>query len=88
MKRELINIKFGQTVKYYRELNNLTQEQLSFESGLHRSYIGQIERAEKNITIRNVAKIADALNIDLKDLFDFSKIKNINKWIKEVYYTR
>ncbi len=69
-----INEKLGQMIKLYREENKLTQEQLSFESGLHRTYIGQIERAEKNITIKNIEKIALALKIDIRELFNFSKL--------------
>ena len=70
-----INILFGLMVKQYRMNKNLSQEDFAFECGLHRTYIGQqIERAEKNITIRNVEKIAEALNMDVKDLFDFSKL--------------
>lgn len=71
-----INIKFGLMVKQYRMAKNLSQEEFAFECGLHRTYIGQIERAEKNISIKNVEKIAIALGMDIKDLFDFSKLNN------------
>jgi Helix-turn-helix. len=49
---------------------NISQEELAFRAGLHRTYIGMIERAEKNVTLCNIKKIADALGIDIKDLFD------------------
>ena len=43
-------------------------EKLAFEANLHRAYIGQIERGEKNIGIKNIEKIAKALNVSLKQL--------------------
>ena len=69
-----INVKLGSMIRYYRELKGLTQEDLSFESHLHRTYIGQVERAEKNVTIKSLEKIAQALDLDIRDLFDFSKL--------------
>jgi transcriptional regulator with XRE-family HTH domain len=65
-----ILIKFGDKVRLLRKKNNLSQEELSFKAGLHRTYIGMIERAEKNITLINIEKIAKALNVDLKELFN------------------
>lgn len=70
-----VNVKVGLMIKKYRMSKGLTQEELSFEAGLHRTYIGHVERAEKNITIKNVEKIAKGLNIDISELFDFSKLK-------------
>ncbi len=46
----------------------LSQEGLSFEAGLHRTYIGAVERGEKNITLRNIIRIAHALNIKVSDI--------------------
>ena len=46
-----------------------SQEELAFRADLHRTYIGMIERAEKNITLLNVEKIANALEININDLF-------------------
>ena len=70
MKRREILIKFGQRVREIRKEKNLSQEELSFKADLHRTYIGMIERAEKNITLINIEKIAKALNVNLKELFD------------------
>jgi len=61
---------FGEKVRLLRKKNNLSQEELSFKAGLHRTYIGMIERAEKNITLINIEKIAKALNVELKELFN------------------
>ncbi|MFN8282628.1 MAG: helix-turn-helix transcriptional regulator [Chitinophagales bacterium] len=65
-----ILVKFGQRVRKIRREMNLSQEGLSYKADLHRTYIGMIERAEKNITLINIEKIAKALNIDLNELFD------------------
>ena len=48
----------------------MSQEQLADRAGVHRTYIGMIERAEKNITLVNIEKIAKALGIDITDLFN------------------
>ncbi len=63
-----INKKVGLNIRKYREKKGWSQEQLAFEADLHRAYIGQIERAEKNIGLINFEKIAKALNIELDNL--------------------
>jgi|TARA_B100000315_G_C14566539_1_gene583253 transcriptional regulator with XRE-family HTH domain len=63
--------KFGDRVRELRNAKNITQEELAFRAGLHRTYIGMIERAEKNITLNNIEKIANALQTNIKDLVDF-----------------
>ncbi len=70
MTKKKILIIFGNKVREIRKKNNLSQEELSFKADLHRTYIGMIERAEKNITLVNIEKIANALNVDLKELFN------------------
>lgn len=63
-----INKIVGNNIKLARKKKGLTQETLSFEAGLHRAYIGQIERGEKNIGLVNLQKIAKALNVKMIDL--------------------
>jgi len=63
-----INKKVGQNIRKYREDKDWTQEELAFEADLHRAYIGQIERGEKNIGVQNLEKIAKALNVSLRRL--------------------
>lgn len=63
-------VSFGQKVRKLRLELNLSQEDLAFKANLHRTYIGMIERAEKNITLLNIAKLAQALNCDIKTLFE------------------
>jgi transcriptional regulator with XRE-family HTH domain len=65
-----ITKKFGKRVRDLRLERGLSQEQFSYKADLHRTYIGMIERAEKNISIVNIEKIAKALDINLKTLFD------------------
>ena len=47
----------------------LSQEDLSFKSKLHRTYIGNVERGEKNISLKNILKLSEALEIEIKDFF-------------------
>ncbi|HOT73989.1 MAG TPA: helix-turn-helix transcriptional regulator [Bacteroidales bacterium] len=69
MEKEPILKAFGQRVQELRKERNLSQEQLADLAGVHRTYIGMIERAEKNITLCNIERIAKALKLDIKDLF-------------------
>lgn len=68
MKREIL-VKFGEKVRAERLKQNLSQEELAARAGVHRTYIGMIERAEKNITLENIKKIAKALNLQIEHLF-------------------
>jgi transcriptional regulator with XRE-family HTH domain len=68
--RSLILSRFGERVRELRTARGLSQEKLAEAASLHRTYIGMIERAEKNITLINAAKIAAALNVPLGSLFD------------------
>lgn len=72
MNRSNISIlhSFGKTVREIRISKNLSQEDLAFKAGLHRTYIGMIERAEKNITLINIEKIASALEVKINDLLN------------------
>ena len=64
-----ILLKFGLKVRDIRKERGLSQEKLAHKANLHRTYIGMIERAEKNITLLNIEKIAKALRVEIKDLF-------------------
>ncbi|MEM6319641.1 MAG: helix-turn-helix transcriptional regulator [Bacteroidota bacterium] len=65
-----ILIKFGKRVRDLRKENRLSQEELAHKAGFHRTYIGMIERAERNITLGNIEKISIALNVSITKLFD------------------
>lgn len=66
---DLINT-IGHRIRNYRTENNLSQEKLAELSGCHPTYIGQVERGEKNATIESIEKIASALDISLSTLFE------------------
>jgi len=65
-----INTDVGFKIIVLREQRGWTQEVLANEAGLHRAYIGQIERGEKNIGLKNLQKIANALNVPVRVLLD------------------
>ena len=67
--------RFGQRVRNERLKRSFSQEKLAEKASLHRTYIGMIERAEKNITLINIEKIANALEISIEELLKES-IKN------------
>jgi len=67
-------VNFGKKVKKERLKKNLSQEKLAARAGVHRTYIGMIERAEKNITLRNIVKIAKALDLKIIDLFKEQRV--------------
>ena len=58
-----ILIKFGERVRQLRKEKRMSQEELADKANLHRTYIGMIERAEKNVTLINIEKIAKALEV-------------------------
>jgi transcriptional regulator with XRE-family HTH domain len=67
MKREVL-IKFGNKVREERLSLGLSQEELAARAGVHRTYVGMIERAEKNITLTNIEKIAKALKLSIDEI--------------------
>lgn len=64
-----IQRRFGKRLRELRQLRRLSQEALSFEAGLDRSYVGQVERGERNISIQNIEKLARALRVKIAELF-------------------
>jgi transcriptional regulator with XRE-family HTH domain len=58
----------GDTIKRIRQKKKISQEELTFESRLHRTYISDIERGTRNVSIKNIEKIARALNVSLREL--------------------
>ena len=68
VKNKNILIRFGERVREIRKEKELSQEELANKADLHRTYIGMIERAEKNITLINIEKIANALEVNIKEL--------------------
>ena len=68
--KEQVLLKFGNRVRELRVAKGLSQEGLADLAGVHRTYIGMIERAEKNITLANIKRIADALKVEIGSLFE------------------
>jgi len=70
-KSNLLLLKFGKQVRKFRLSKNLSQEGLADLADLHWTYISGIERGIRNISLKNIAKISKALDVKLKNLFDF-----------------
>ena len=64
---------FGKNVRKLRLARNLSQEELAFKASMHRTYLGGIERGERNPSLKNISAIADALNTTLAELFTFTE---------------
>ena len=65
-----IRYEVGFRIRCLREERGWSQEELGGRAGLHRAYIGQVERGEKNLGIQNLDKIAQALGVDVGNLVD------------------
>jgi len=70
MKREdRTLIRFGERIRSLREQAGLSQETLAAKAGIHRTYLGGVERGERNISLRNIVRLAAALGVQAGDLF-------------------
>ena len=59
----------GERIRFFRKERGLSQEELAYRAALHNTYIGQVERGEKNATIESLTKISAALDITVAELF-------------------
>ena len=62
--------RFGQRVRELRSERGWSQEDFAAECGVHRTYLGGVERGERNLSLVNIHRIAQALGITLSDLFE------------------
>lgn len=69
-----INIIFGKRVPELRNEQHISQEELAFRCGIHRTYIGAIERGEKSPTLNTIEKIAKGLNVQIIQLWEVKQI--------------
>jgi len=68
-----IKERFGDRVRKLRKDIWLSQDQLAFKSGIHRTWIGIVERWQRNLTLENIERLAEALGVSIEELF---------KWLK------
>jgi transcriptional regulator with XRE-family HTH domain len=71
-KNDCLEQRFGRKLAYIRKSKKLSQMKLAEIVDMNFNYIGQIERGEANVTIRTMHTLADALDIEMKELFDFT----------------
>jgi len=64
---------FGKNLKKYRLQKKLSQEKLAEIAGLHRTYISDVERGKRSISLDNIEKISNALDVEVYELFIFEK---------------
>lgn len=64
-----IQEKFGQRVRHLRKILKISQEELSFRSGLHRNYICDVENGKRNVALRAIYQIAHGLGVSVDTLF-------------------
>lgn len=66
--REAIRRMFGELLRKKRHIRGISQEELAFQSGLHRTYVGSVERGERNLSLENIFIFAKALQCQPHDL--------------------
>lgn len=74
-----IKLKIGQRIKELREKAEMSQKDLAYTADLDRSYIASIENGQRNVSIVNIEKIANALNVTLKDFFNNNEFEKHTK---------
>jgi transcriptional regulator with XRE-family HTH domain len=63
-----IRMRLGKAVKYRRKELEISQEELAERADLHRTYISDLERGKRNVSIENIEKLANALNLSISEL--------------------
>ena len=69
--------RFGAVVRKYRRAKGLSQEELAFQSKLDRSYLGGVERGERNLSFVNVVRLSEGLGVSLRELFKAFENKSV-----------
>ncbi len=67
---------FGEAIRHLREENNLSQEKLALLINMDRTYLASVELGKRNISLNNIKKISDGLNVSLSDLFKIIEKRN------------
>ncbi|NOU96214.1 helix-turn-helix domain-containing protein [Paenibacillus sp. LMG 31456] len=87
----LILKKVGQRLRELRKQKGLTQEELAERCGFHYTYIGGVERAEKNISLINLQKLCDGLQVQVQEVFNYEfsinlkQLSSREKILREIY---
>ena len=68
LKKTAVLAEFGRLVRAKREASGLSQEELAANAGLHRTYVGSVERGERNISLVNIYRLAQALGCPVSEL--------------------
>lgn len=68
---------FARNLRQARRLKELSQEALALQAGLSRTYVSEVERGVRNISIDNMGLLADALEVSLQDLLDVDMLKRL-----------
>ena len=68
----------AENIRAYRKQKDLSQEALADLCGLHRTYIGSVERSERNVTLNTLESLASALGVSVPDLLSTGRITNEN----------
>ncbi|MCB0744689.1 MAG: helix-turn-helix transcriptional regulator [Ignavibacteriae bacterium] len=74
-----VKIKLGKRIKELRDVANMSQKDLSYAADLDRSYIASVENGQRNVSIVNIEKIANALNITLKKFFENDEFEDVTR---------
>lgn len=74
-----IKLKIGQRIKELREKAEMSQKDLAYTADLDRSYIASIENGQRNVSIVNIEKISNALNVTLKEFFNNNEFEKHTK---------
>ena len=74
-----IKLKIGQRIKDLREKAELSQKDLAYTADLDRSYIASIENGQRNVSIVNIEKIANALNVTIKEFFNYNEFEKYTR---------
>lgn len=64
---------FGKRIRQLRTARNLSQEELAELTGFHRTYIGMVERGERNISLSNIGVFASTFEMSVSELFEFTR---------------
>ncbi len=75
--KDQLHLAFGEALKFWRQQRGLSQESLADQAGASTSFIGMLERGERGTTLEQIGRIADALSLEVRDLFTSEEIPQV-----------